>query len=124
MKQRFSSRELFELRNSIPVDVLIRDTLNIPVKTSDDIFRFLCPICREFQTGVNGSTNLARCFRCEKNFNPIDMVMIVKGVGFIESVGYLKKLLATASTHCDDRKHALKQMLHQIGKPEFGRPLS
>jgi DNA primase len=88
---RFSSRELFELRNSIPVDVLIRDHLKISSKTRDGLFRFLCPVCHEFQTAVNPATNLARCFRCEKNFNTIDLVMATKGYGFRDSVLYLKK---------------------------------
>jgi len=71
MKKRFSSRELFDLRNNIPVDMLIRDQLQIPSKIRDGFFRFLCPVCNEFQTAVNPNTNLARCFRCEKNFNTI-----------------------------------------------------
>jgi len=89
---QFSSRELFELRNSIPVDVLIRDHLKISSRTSDSLFRFLCPVCHEFQTAVNPATNLARCFRCEKNFNTIDLVMETKGYGFRDSVLYLKTL--------------------------------
>lgn len=96
MKNRFSSRELFQLRNNIPVDMLIRDQLQIPSKISDDVFRFLCPICNEFQTAVNHATNLARCFRCEKNFNTIDLVMKVEGYGFKESVLFLKKVLENA----------------------------
>ncbi len=93
MKNRFSSGELFEIRNAIAVEMLIRDHLHIPAKISDDVFRFLCPMCNEFQTAVNPATNLARCFRCEKNLNTIDLVMQVKGYGFRESVVYLKKLL-------------------------------
>ena len=93
MKNRFSSRELFELRNNIPVDMLIRDQLQLPSKISDDLFRFLCPVCNEFQTAVNSATNLARCFRCEMNFNTIDLVMKVEGYGFKDSVLFLKKLL-------------------------------
>jgi DNA primase len=92
---RFSSRELFELRNNIPIDVLIRDHLKIPSKISDGLFRFLCPLCNEFQTAVNPATNLARCFRCEKNFNTIDLVMQVRGYGFKDSVSFLKELNAT-----------------------------
>jgi len=84
MKNRFSPRELFELRNNIPVDMLIRDYLQIPSKIRDGFFRFLCPMCNEFQTAVNPSTNLARCFRCEKNFNAIDW-SIYKG-----TLGYRK----------------------------------
>lgn len=99
MKNRFSSRELFELRNNIPVDMLIRDQLQIPSKISDDLFRFLCPVCNEFQTAVNSATNLARCFRCEKNFNTIDLVMKVEGYGFKDSVLFLKKLLEKKPSH-------------------------
>jgi hypothetical protein len=53
----------------------------------------LCPMCNEFQTAVNPSTNLARCFRCEKNLNTIDLVMRVKRFGFKDSVLFLKNLL-------------------------------
>jgi DNA primase len=91
--KKFSSQELFELRNTIPVDMLIKDELHIPSKISEGTFRFLCPICNEFQTAVNPSTNLARCFRCEKNFNTIDLVMNVKRFGFKDSVLFLKNLL-------------------------------
>ena len=119
MKQRFSAQELFELRNTVPVNALIENVLNIPVKLSDGVFRFLCPVCNEFQTATNLFTNLARCFCCEKNFNPIDLVMMVKGVGFVESVNYLKRLSSTSPAHCDKRQ-ALKEMLNRIGKPVSG----
>jgi hypothetical protein len=93
MKRRFSDDELFELRNKIPIEALIRDVLSIPAKVSEGYLRFLCPICHEFQTATNQRTNLARCFRCERNFNPIDMVMRARAMGFIESVDYLKSVL-------------------------------
>jgi len=92
VKNRFSPGELFELRNNIPVDILIRDQLQIPSKVRDGFFRFLCPLCNEFQTAVNPATNLARCFRCEKNFNTIDLVMKIKGYGFRDSVLFLKQI--------------------------------
>lgn len=95
MTKRFSSHELYELRNRVPVTPLIRDYLAIPSKISEGIFRFLCPLCNEFQTATQSTTNLARCFRCEKNFNTIDLVMAVKGCGFVESVMFLKRLLET-----------------------------
>ena len=120
MKRRFSAPELFELRNTVPVDALIENVLNIPVKQSNGLFRFLCPVCNEFQTATNPATNLARCFRCERNFNPIDIVMIAKGVGFVESVNSLKRLLSTSPAHCDERRHALKEMFNRIGKPISG----
>ena len=93
MEKRFSSRELFEVRNFVPVDILIRDELEIPSKISEGFFRFLCPICNEFQTATKATTNLARCFLCERNLNTIDLVMIVQRKEFRESVMFLKKLL-------------------------------
>ncbi len=93
MGKYFSSRELFEIRNSIPIDVLIQKELTIPSKTNEGVFRFLCPLCNEFQTAVNSRTNLGRCFRCEKNFNTIDMVMAWHSIGFVDSVKYLQIIL-------------------------------
>ncbi len=93
MKRRFTGNELFKLRNSIPIDRLIEDNLKIASKISEGWFRFLCPICGEFDTAVNPRTNLARCFRCEKNFNTIDMVMTVEGLDFVDTVEYLQTLL-------------------------------
>jgi DNA primase len=96
MKKRFSSHELFELRNAIPVRWLIRDELQIPSKISEGVFRFLCPVCNEFQTSTHPTTNLARCFRCEKNFNTIDLVMAVKELSFRESALFLRQILANS----------------------------
>ena len=91
--RRFSGEELYQLRNLIRIDLLIDLERGVPCRETGGIFRFLCPLCREFQTATNAKTNLARCFRCECNFNPIDMVMIVKGLLFVNSVRYLQQLL-------------------------------
>lgn len=88
--RRFSNQELYSLRNKIPVDILIEKALGIPSRTTDDGFRFLCPLCNEFNTAVNPKTNLARCFRCKKNFNTIDLVMLVKKTDFVNTVHFLK----------------------------------
>ena len=96
MKRHFSSQELFMLRNHIPIDTLIEKHLKLPSKFSEGFFRFLCPLCNEFQTATNPKTNLARCFRCERNFNTIDMVMICKRLQFVECVKYLQSI----SNHC------------------------
>ena len=93
MGKHFSSRELFEIRNSIPIDVLIKKELAIPSKISEGVFRFLCPLCNEFQTAGNPKTNMGRCFRCKKNFNTIDMVMVWHSTGFVDSVKYLQTIL-------------------------------
>ncbi len=90
MTKRFTGNELFKLRNLIPINVLIEKKLMIPSKVSEGFFRFLCPLCNEFQTATNPKTNLARCFLCEQNFNPIDMVIICRKISFVESVKYLK----------------------------------
>lgn len=89
--KRFSSQELYNLRNLIPIHILIEKILMIPSKISEGFFRFLCPLCSEFNTATNPETNLARCFRCEKNFNTIDMVMVTRKANFVESVKFLKK---------------------------------
>jgi DNA primase len=93
MKRRFSADELRALRNEIPIERLIEEELSIPAKRSEGVFRFLCPICNEFQTAVKPATNLARCFRCEMNFNTIEITMRIKNVGFLDSATYLTDLL-------------------------------
>jgi len=90
MKRRFSDQQLHELRNLIPIDWLIEKQSLIPSKLSEGFFRFLCPLCGEFRTATHAKTNLARCFRCEKNFNTIDMVMLCRNLSFVESVEFLK----------------------------------
>ncbi|MFH1863846.1 MAG: hypothetical protein ABIJ85_02985 [bacterium] len=93
MVRRFSPTFLIDLRNRVPIDTLILSILKIPAKYSENHLRFLCPLCGDFHTATNPATNLARCFRCQKNFNPIDMVMTVNNCGFIEAVRFLKPLL-------------------------------
>ena len=101
--KRFTQNELFELRNHIPIHALIEDRLKIPTKISEGYFRFLCPLCGEFQTATNPKTNLARCFRCNKNFNTIDMVLTCEKDTFVEAVNtlkaYRKKLKPQAGIH-------------------------
>ena len=89
MARHYSKEYLRKIRNEVPIAVLIGDVLQIPSKTREGYFRFLCPICSEFNSATNPKTNLARCFRCERNFNPIDIVMIHKHCNFVEAVKYL-----------------------------------
>lgn len=93
MSNKFSKHLLFNIRNSININSLIQDTLKMPSKHCDGYLRFLCPVCSDFNTATNPSTNLARCFRCNKNFNPIDLVMSVTGTNFRETVTFLSPLL-------------------------------
>ena len=87
--RRFSSTELKRLRNDIPVRLVIETLLQLPHKEVEGVYRFLCPVCEEFATGLNPRVNLARCFRCKKNFNPIELLMADRGLSFSQSVNLL-----------------------------------
>jgi len=90
MARRFSDEELYRIRNDIPVRAVISELLAIASKEIEGIYRFLCPNCGEFQTAVNLKTNLSRCFRCQRNFNTIELVMEDRKVSFVESVKMLQ----------------------------------
>ena len=93
----YSKEFLRMLRNEIPIAIVIADLLKMESKISEGYFRFLCPICSGYDTATNQKTNLARCFRCGKNFNPIDMVMQVKRVSFVDAVEYLNEIACCKS---------------------------
>ncbi len=92
MSKRFSSDFLRSLRNDIPINDLIRMHPDLPAKERDGYLRFLCPRCSEFHTATNPRTNLARCFRCCVNFNPIEIVMAVEACPFVDAVKILSRL--------------------------------
>ena len=92
-RQRFSAAVLRTIRNDISINNLIISTLELPCKNTEGYLRFLCPHCNDFHTATNPNTNLARCFRCQKNFNPIDLVMIINSCSFVEAVRFLQPLL-------------------------------
>ncbi len=83
---------LRRLRNEIDFGQLFR-YMSWPHKHRDGKLIFVCPDCGESQTDVNRRTNLARCFRCEKNWNPIDFTIDVHRIEFLEAVGQLECLL-------------------------------
>jgi len=91
-----SSQSLYALRNDIKIESVIKDILKIEYKYRDNYLRFLCPCCRDFHTAINQKTNLARCFRCKKNFNPIDMVMVVRNWDFKTTVKLLTAVLCSS----------------------------
>ena len=92
MAERFSSEFLRSLRNDLSI-AWVLEVLEVPVKISEGYCRFLCPLCREFNTATKPSTNLGHCFRCRENFNPIDIVMVVKRLNFLDTVELLSQLL-------------------------------
>jgi len=90
MSQYYPADFLRLLRNAIPIDEVIVDLLNLEVRNGGEMLRFRCPLCHNFHTATNHKTNLARCFDCRKNFNPIDMIITVEKCGFVEAVKILK----------------------------------
>ena len=81
--------QLHAIRNDIDVTAVLSD-LEIPTRNRGTRLTFRCPKCAEFHTATNNRTNLARCFRCQRNFNPIDLVMAERRSTFLEAVGYLQ----------------------------------
>ena len=92
-KARFTKPYLRRLRNEIDIALYISQVLHLEHRCHDGTFRFLCPQCQEFHTATNRKTNLARCFRCKKNYNPIDITMRVKCMDFREAVDWLSDYL-------------------------------
>lgn len=90
MSKHYTADFLRMLRNQIPIDEVIIDLLNFEVRNDHKILRFRCPLCYNFHTATNHQTNLARCFDCQKNFNPIDLVMTVGKCSFLDAVQILK----------------------------------
>lgn len=89
-KNYFPPDFLRMLRNQVPIDTVITCFLNMEARNSHGLLRFRCPLCENFHTALNPQTNLARCFNCQENFNPIDMVMAAAQCSFIEAVQFLK----------------------------------
>jgi len=88
---------LRRLRNEIDIDQVI-NRLRLERRSSEKILRFRCPACHGFHTATNPQTNLARCFDCRVNYNPIDLVMAVTAKSFVDTVEYLKSYIADPRT--------------------------
>ncbi len=104
MSRQFTDRQLYQVRNHIPIRHVIETLLAIESETVQGVFRFRCPLCSGRHTAVKPETNLSRCFHCGRNFNAIDLCMIAKHMSFVESVRYLigrqGQLPAAESTAC------------------------
>jgi hypothetical protein len=110
-KRRFTDRQLYALRNNIPIDSLMEKVLGVPSRIVDGYSRFLCPLCNAYNTAVNPETNLARCFDCRKNFNAIDLVMAIRKLDFVNSVRFLL-------THCESDPMIPKNEAKCSDRPE------
>lgn len=115
MPKHYAGNTLRKLRNEIPIAALIADILELPCKTAEGYFRFLCPLCKGFDTATNPKTNLARCFACKQNFNPIDITMTVKHQNFREAVQFLEGIQAVDTKQlCKDLVKAMTEKNHII----------
>jgi DNA primase len=107
LHRRFGDEELYNVRNRIPIRHIIENLLAIPSETVHGVFRFRCPLCAGRHTAIKPETNLARCFDCGKNFNAIDLCILVKHTDFVESVKFLigyksrfpEEVRATSESH-------------------------
>ena len=88
---------LRRLRNDIDIDLVI-NRLRLERRDSKKILRFRCPVCHGFHTATNAKTNLARCFDCRINFNPIDLVMATTARSFVQTVEFLKNHITDTQT--------------------------
>ena len=64
MGRRYSAQLLRTLRNDIDIRPLVEDVLDWPSKLSEGYFRFLCPLCSEFNCAVNPDHRLRDGRRC------------------------------------------------------------
>lgn len=96
MTRRFSPEELTFLRNRLPISCVIETLLDFPTRSTNGKLSFACPVCGGFDTSINTADNLARCFACRQNFNPIELVMYQLQIGFVQSVKWLKSRIPAA----------------------------
>lgn len=86
---RITTEELRSLRNDVPVAVVV-DALDLDRRARGRRREFRCPACGGFTGAIHARENLARCFRCARNYNPIDLVMVVRRASFREAVDQLR----------------------------------
>jgi len=99
MTRRFSPAELSFLRNQVPIGQVIETLLGPANPKSNGKMSFACPLCAGFNTAINAAHNLARCFACRQNFNPIELVMHQLKIDFVASVKWLKNRMQSAPAH-------------------------
>ena len=90
---RVSPDLLRQLRNEVELSMVI-EQLGISSKQRGRQIVFRCPDCGSSHAVTSTSRNLARCFHCQRSFNPIDLVMAERGYTFLEAVDYLEGLLS------------------------------
>lgn len=99
MTRCFSSQELKFLRNRVPIDRVVEALFATSIRDKGAKPRFACPICAGLDTSVNAGHNLARCFACRQNFNPIELVMHQLKISFVDSVKWLQSSMLAVDQH-------------------------
>jgi len=94
MGQYFTRDYLRRIRNEIPVISLLQ-RLDWPSKYREGDLFFLCPHprCKEFLVKKTPEENLGHCFACDRNFNPIDLTILIEQVEFKDAIAILDPLL-------------------------------
>ena len=87
---------LHRLRNDAHI-LSVLELLGIPTERRGRRLKFRCPDCGHTDAAIIPDQNLGRCFHCERNFNPIDLVMAERGDTFLEAVDYLARFLGLPS---------------------------
>jgi len=93
-KRPIAPEQLRRLRDGIDVLRLMGD-LGIELTFRGSRLRFRCPKCDRFETRLNRERNLGHCFRCQRRFNTIDIVMAARRWSFLNTVDYLERLHST-----------------------------
>jgi hypothetical protein len=123
MSQKLSDQQLFNLRNYIPIAAVITDLLRVSAKINCGTLRFRCPVCTQCNTAINDRTNLARCFDCQKNFNPIDMVMAARKINFVQAVRLLKAYAHHPLTQPPEQSNPNQNTSAPVHPPPASKPL-
>lgn len=87
---RIPAARLRALRNDLDLPSLLAE-LRIPARSRGRRTAFRCPVCERVEMRLHPRVNLARCFGCERSFNPIDLVMTERRVGFRAAVDFLER---------------------------------
>jgi hypothetical protein len=95
MTRRFSSGELVFLRNRAPIDRVVETLFDAPFQNKSGKRRIACPICGGLDTSIHAAHNLVRCFSCQRNFNPIELVMYQLKISFVDSVKWLQNRMSS-----------------------------
>ena len=97
LSRRISAGELRRLRNELPVEAVLVE-LRIESRARGRRREFRCPACGAFPATINSQANLLRCFRCGRNFNPIDLVIAHLKSGFLDAITTLEQIAAANLT--------------------------